>query len=143
MEPTLRTGDIVIYEPVDPDDLRPGEVILFSGTYGPVVHRFVGAVRGGRRTWLLHRGDNAARPGILAPEHLQGRIRSFARATVSHQMGTRTPRAAQGGPAALWVLLFRLAAWGDRLCGAVDSLPRAWRERGYAILCGLSSRPMQ
>ena len=140
MEPTLRTGDVVIYRPVRPTDLAPGDVILFSGSYGPVVHRFVASARGGRRTWLLHRGDNSSMPGLLAPEHLRGRITSFARGTATHPVTRRVPPAALGGLAALWVLGFRFAAWCDRTLGAVDAVPRPWRERGYRWLAKAACR---
>jgi len=60
MEPVLHVGDVIIIEPVNPEDIRVGDVIIFyrPGTDQLIVHRVVRTTSQG----LYTRGD--ANPGI-------------------------------------------------------------------------------
>jgi signal peptidase I len=71
MRPSFRPGTLVAVEDVRPDDVRPGNVIVFRNEHDwPVMHRVV-SVRGG----IVTRGDNVAdSDGIVAPGRMLGRV---------------------------------------------------------------------
>lgn len=71
MAPSLRPNDVVIIEPVSPDELRPGDIVLFRSERGVLLHRFLGYTPQG---WLLTQGDACISPDPpWPPEALLGK----------------------------------------------------------------------
>lgn len=71
MEPTIRMGDRVLVRTCE--RVRPGDVVLFQGTRGLVLHRVLFPLPGTR--WFLHIGDAGSGdgPGLAARDTLIGR----------------------------------------------------------------------
>lgn len=79
MRPAFAAGDLVVARPVDPEQLRPGDVVTFrprSDDPALVTHRVLSVDRGpGGVTGLVTRGDaNAAADEPLVPEQVVGRV---------------------------------------------------------------------
>lgn len=73
MRPQVPDGSVIEAVAARPEDVRRGEIVLYTaGAHRLVAHRVVG--RGGGR--LLARGDSAARLDRVAPEDLLGVVRS-------------------------------------------------------------------
>ncbi len=71
MHPTLRPGDVVRVERAGPDELRPGDVVLFQNGHGALLHRFLGRTPEGL---MRTRGDAMASPDPpWPPEALIGK----------------------------------------------------------------------
>lgn len=80
MEPGLPPGTLIIVRPVDPNDLRLGDVITYqihSGRPGVITHRIIAinASSSGDRTFEL-KGDNnsQADADAIIAEQIQGRL---------------------------------------------------------------------
>lgn len=79
MEPALSPGDVVVVRPVDPAQVRVGDVVTFqpvSGDPALVTHRVVGVTWGGERVaGFTTRGDaNGASDDPIVPGQVQGRV---------------------------------------------------------------------
>src|SRR5665213_1547545 len=76
MAPTLQPGDAVVVEPVQPSDLRPGDVISYQSPRSAqliITHRLVSIDR--RSGWLTTEGDALHTPDpTFAPRLLVGRV---------------------------------------------------------------------
>ncbi|RJP30260.1 MAG: signal peptidase I [Actinobacteria bacterium] len=75
MEPTIRTGSMVIVIPQD--EYHPGDIISFTDpVIGRNVHRIVGEVGGDDLTYFVTKGDAAERPDrIPVPiDKIEGKV---------------------------------------------------------------------
>jgi len=57
MDPTIRDGDVLTAEPVDPGEVRPGEILLYRTAEGVIAHRLVRCETAGAQPRLVLRGD--------------------------------------------------------------------------------------
>ena len=71
MEPTVRLGDRVRVQAAD--RIRAGDVVLFAGARGHVLHRVVLALPG--LPWFVHLGDAGSEdgPGVARKSAIIGR----------------------------------------------------------------------
>ena len=76
MYPSIRSGEQLVVEPVDPCDLRRGDVVLARLPRGLTAHRIVRMERrGGEVVGITTRGDNCdTEDGPFSPNQLVGRI---------------------------------------------------------------------
>lgn len=87
MSPTIKNGDVVVVQPVSPDTLRQGDIVIYRRTGGHTAHRLV-AWKNGRRL-LLTRGD--ALPHVdppFTPEQVIGRVVAVERDDQSRSLTT-------------------------------------------------------
>ncbi len=101
MHGTFRPGDLLYVEPAALEDVRPGDVVLFSSGEGgaSLAHRVQARVASG----LLTRGDahSLPDPAPVTAERLVGRVRFYERRGQVHPV--------RGGVAGrLWAALLRL-----------------------------------
>ncbi|MEM4507509.1 MAG: signal peptidase I [Acidilobaceae archaeon] len=68
MEPTLHTGDVVIYINSSPKELKEGDVVIYESNGDLVIHRIVYKYEVGSRTCFVIQGDNNPRPDVGDPE---------------------------------------------------------------------------
>ena len=80
MEPGFPPGTLIIVRPVDPNELRLGDVITYqmqSGKPGVITHRItaINSSSSGDRTFEL-KGDNNSEPDVeeVVAEQIQGRL---------------------------------------------------------------------
>jgi hypothetical protein len=57
MDPTIRDGDILTVEPMDPGEVRPGEILLYRTPQGVVAHRLVRCEKAEAQLVYIFRGD--------------------------------------------------------------------------------------
>lgn len=77
MEPLLWTGDVVIV--YKSDDIRVGDVVIYAGRGGYVIHRVV-EVRG---DCFIIKGDNNPVPdGCIAKERITGKVLSIGSSVI-------------------------------------------------------------
>jgi hypothetical protein len=57
MHPTIRHGETIVAAPAKPERLSRGDIILYEGGAGVLVHRLVAIDRGRTATRLVTRGD--------------------------------------------------------------------------------------
>jgi hypothetical protein len=85
MNPTLKSGDRLHIIPYDRQEIRRGDVVVFTPREGDskIIHRVVSVSSNGIKT----RGDNCNQvdPWVLSPDHIVGRV-------VSAQRGKRRLR---------------------------------------------------
>lgn len=76
MYPSIRSGDALVVEPVDPGALRRGDVVLAQLPRGLTAHRIVRMERrGGQVISITTRGDNCGSDDDpFSPDLLLGRI---------------------------------------------------------------------
>lgn len=79
MEPTLSPGDVVVVQPVDPEDVSIGDVVTFQPVSDDptlVTHRVVGVQWGGDGVaGFVTRGDaNGADDDPIVPDQVMGRV---------------------------------------------------------------------
>jgi signal peptidase I len=76
MVPSIRSGDALVVEPVEPRALRRGDVVLAQLPRGLTAHRIVRVERrGGEVISITTRGDNCAvDDDPFSPSQLVGRI---------------------------------------------------------------------
>lgn len=75
MEPALRAGDIVITRPVNPDTVRPGDVVRYRTGSIDVLHRVQEVRAGPAGRVFITRGDNNSYLDAPVPEQaLRGRV---------------------------------------------------------------------
>ena len=79
MTPTYGVGDVVVVRPVDPEELRVGDVITFQTTSDDphlTTHRIVGEVFGseGREFWTQGDANNAADLSPVEPGQVRGKV---------------------------------------------------------------------
>ncbi len=89
MRPTLRSGDVVLLEPVEVRSLRFGDLVAVrtagEGGARVVIHRLVRAARTGERPLLWLKGDGLGQIdpfGAASGDRLLGRVRAAWRGSV-------------------------------------------------------------
>ena len=75
MEPSMEVGDLALTRPVDPRDLRIGDVIRFREGNTPILHRLITIERSPQGPLFVTQGDanNAPDRPIIA-EQIEGRV---------------------------------------------------------------------
>ena len=74
MHPSIRSGELLEVERVDPDSIRRGDVVLARLSRGLTAHRVVRVTREG---WFVTRGDNAPSDDEAFPAGaIIGRVRT-------------------------------------------------------------------
>ncbi len=78
MRPTVEDGDLVVLRKLDPDDLRPGDIVLFVTSDGyPVCHRVVRVSGAGEQRRVQTWGDAIPWPDLPVPMgSVLGRVES-------------------------------------------------------------------
>jgi signal peptidase len=123
MLPLVRDGDVVLVRPVDPDELRVGDVVLCRSHPGRiVVHRVVKVLANSAGVRYTVQGDQLTRPdGRLPAAQIYGRVASIERDGATIDVGRPAMRTLG------WLAVLR-ARWnlgrGDRLQRA-----RRWVKR--------------
>ena len=79
MLPTIRDGDTLVVEPVDPASISRGDVIVVGGPWSVRAHRVVGESDRSSGTFIL-RGDALQAPDApVSPERILGRVAGVER----------------------------------------------------------------
>ena len=80
MHPSIRSGELLEVERVNPDSIRRGDVVLARLSRGLTAHRVVRVTRDG---WFVTRGDNAPSDDEAFPSGaIIGRVRTPRRTDV-------------------------------------------------------------
>lgn len=130
MRPTIRDGEAVTVKPVEPAEVRRGDIILYRTARGVIAHRVV-LIEGretGARVFHL-RGDAASTcDAPVQAEQILGRVISVERNGRPHSLVNM--RAKMLGP--VRVRVFRLKA---RLWTSLNftSAKSAWRRRSHHL----------
>ena len=76
MRPAIEDGDLVTLRSSSPQELIPGDVLLFVTSEGqPICHRLVRTLRRGGRRWVQTWGDASPWPDVPVPiENVLGRV---------------------------------------------------------------------
>lgn len=79
MRPGLPPGTLAVVRPVDPQEIRTGDVVTYqpkSGEPGVVTHRVVGvgATTGGEQRFTLRGDANNTNDAPILPEQIRGRL---------------------------------------------------------------------
>ncbi len=75
MEPGFHTGDVVIVRPVDPEDLKVGDIIQFRDGNHDVLHRIIEIRQEEGGLVFITQGDNNDAPDPPVPaENVRGRL---------------------------------------------------------------------
>lgn len=68
MRPAIHDGDVVTLQPPVPDELRPGDILLFRRSDGrPICHRLIRMMRRGGQRWVHTWGDASPYPDYPVP----------------------------------------------------------------------------
>jgi len=66
MYPLLREGDVVFAYRASPEQIKPGQIIIFEGVGGKlIIHRVIDVKRVGERFYYVTKGDNNQIPDII------------------------------------------------------------------------------
>lgn len=81
MSPAIEDGDIVQLEPVAPNELKPGDIILYHSLHDTaVIHRVIRIERSASDWIVLTRGDAASQNDAPIPwSRVLGRVRLIER----------------------------------------------------------------
>ena len=71
----MKVGDVALTRPVDPGDLRVGDVVRFREGNTPILHRLIKIERSPQGRLFVTQGDanNAPDPPIIA-EQIEGKV---------------------------------------------------------------------
>lgn len=73
MLPLLREGDIVFISTTPPEDIKPGDIVVFKGTKGNyIIHRVVEVVNIKGKYYYVTKGDNNQLPDVAEFENNRG-----------------------------------------------------------------------
>ena len=76
MKPTIKDGEVIIIEPVEPAKIERGDIIFYRAKRGVIAHRVMAIARtdGGQPTFIL-RGDSAVTDDPpVASSNILGRV---------------------------------------------------------------------
>ena len=88
MHPTIANGETIIIEPVDPSEIRWGDIILYRTKTGVIAHRVISILRDtssvlspqASSLLFIHRGDAFETPDEpVRPDQVLGRVVSVER----------------------------------------------------------------
>ncbi|MBX7218367.1 MAG: S24/S26 family peptidase [Blastocatellia bacterium] len=90
MHPTIRNGSWITIEPVGPEDMRAGDILLLaSSSQTAMVHRLQRVERSETRTLLYTQADAAEKLDIPVPlSHLVGRVSQIEHAGMQVDLTT-------------------------------------------------------
>ena len=80
MEPSIRTGEVILIKKCGYENIREGDILLFRTGQGYAAHRFVGidreALMAGQSSYLITKGDanSIEDPDRLDPENIEGKV---------------------------------------------------------------------
>ena len=74
MRPLIDIDDRVLARLVDPEEVKPRDIILFKNTDTPVTHRVVKVIRHNGKAMILQRGDAGGTPGTITAEAIVGKV---------------------------------------------------------------------
>ena len=80
MEPSIRTGEVILIKKCGYENIREGDILLFRTGQGYAAHRFVGidreALMAGQSSYLITKGDanSIEDPDRLDPEMIEGKV---------------------------------------------------------------------
>ena len=80
MEPSIRTGEVIVIKKCGYENIREGDILLFRTGQGYAAHRFVGidreALMAGQSSYLITKGDanSIEDPDRLDPEMIEGKV---------------------------------------------------------------------
>ncbi len=122
MHPTIRDGEMVTVEPVEPSKVKLGDIVLFRSKRGVTAHRLVGIERrSGARSRFFLRGDRmGACDDPVEAHQVLGKV-------ILVERGKRTVDLARARTKALHFLLVfsaRLKAWASSRLGGLSRLLR-------------------
>lgn len=101
MYPFIREGDVLTVEPVNPSELRLGEIAFYRTASRGVAHRFIGTSRRNGKIRLVLQGDRSIRPDPPAEaDWILGRVTEVSRNGRTVSLATPKRRLL----AALWAL---------------------------------------
>ena len=80
MMPLLRTGDEVLVQSVNPDNIRPGDIIVFKDQDKLIVHRVIRRYKNGSPTFL-QKGDCTTAAEIIRSEDVIGKVIAVCKGT--------------------------------------------------------------
>ncbi|MGH9365953.1 MAG: S24/S26 family peptidase [Thermoanaerobaculia bacterium] len=107
MHPTIENGEAITVEPVKPSQVVPGDILLYSGSSGPIAHRVLRVKRGREDVFLLAGDASTSRDGPVRPQQILGRVVSIERNCRSIDVNSRGARVGQ----ALRLLASRLKSF--------------------------------
>jgi signal peptidase len=81
MHPTIRDGEAVTVEPVEPGNVKRGDVVLYRTSSGVIAHRVIRIERREDKPGVFHlRGDaSTSRDAPVGAEQILGRVISVER----------------------------------------------------------------
>jgi signal peptidase I len=79
MEPAIRDGDVITVEPVEPGEVRTGDVVLFEADRGLTAHRVVAGLTGSRPGFLVRGSAESLENEVVALEKVLGRVERIER----------------------------------------------------------------
>ena len=80
MEPSIRTGEVILIKKCSYENISEGDILLFRTGQGYAAHRFVGidreALMAGQSSYLITKGDanSIEDPDRLDPEMIEGKV---------------------------------------------------------------------
>src|SRR5215211_3624562 len=76
MKPTIKDGEVIIIEPVEPANIKRGDIIFYRTKCGVIAHRVVDIKReAGEQATFILRGDSAAASDSpVAANEILGRV---------------------------------------------------------------------
>ena len=76
MHPTIRHDDVITVEPIEPNTLKRGDIILYRFKSGFIAHRIVNIEEGNDSglTFILRGDASTTCDGPVAPEQILGKI---------------------------------------------------------------------
>jgi hypothetical protein len=83
MQPTIEDGELITVAPVAATSIRRGDILLYQGARGVIVHRVVRITGSARRedvSYLLRGDASVSSDDPVGPAQVLGRVVSVARA---------------------------------------------------------------
>ena len=74
MRPLIDIDDRVLARPVDPEEVKPGDIIVFKNTDALVTHRVLKILRQNGKISILQKGDASVSASIIAPDSIMGKV---------------------------------------------------------------------
>jgi hypothetical protein len=116
MWPTVPAGSVVAVEPIAPEAIRLGDVVVWQRGGELIAHRVVQRARDGATVWLVTKGDNCSTADRrLVSSAVLGRVSGVHADDGAEAVGSEWDRRLE---AAFWVSRWRMRALG----GAVGRL---------------------
>lgn len=79
MEPTLKEGDQVQVEPVEAEDIKVGDIVVFECNKVLGCHRILGRFKKDDKFYFWEKGDNSSSLGYISQDKVIGRVNYFVK----------------------------------------------------------------